>query len=54
MVLKAFPVGEVCYETKKCGKRFPYILVEKHYFISLWWEREGTWPGSHMTLHHKV
>jgi len=24
-----------CYETKKCEKRFPYILVEEHYFISL-------------------
>ena len=25
---------------KKCGKIFPYILVEEHYFISLWQERE--------------
>jgi len=27
---------EHCYETKKYGKIFPYILVEEHYFISLW------------------
>ena len=31
-----------CYKMKKCEKRFPYILVEKHYFISLQEEREGT------------
>jgi len=44
----------VCYETKKYGKRFPYILVEEYYFISLQQEREGTWPENHMTLHHKA
>ena len=32
---------QICYEIKKCGKIFPYILVEEHYFISLWQEREG-------------
>ena len=31
-----------CYKMKKYRKRFPYILVEKHYFISLQEEREGT------------
>jgi len=25
----------LCYEIKKCGKGFSYILVEGHYFISL-------------------
>ena len=30
-----------CYKMKKCGKRFPYILVKEHYFISLQQEREG-------------
>jgi len=29
------------YKTKKCGKIFPYILVEEYYFISLQQEREG-------------
>jgi len=28
-------LSDSCYEMKKYEKRFPYILVEEHYFISL-------------------
>jgi len=40
-----------CYETKKCEKRFPYILVKGHYFISLQQERERhmTWKSHDIT-----
>jgi len=54
LLLQALSIHHCCYEMKKYGKRFSYILVEEYYFISLWQEREGTWPGSHMTLCHKA
>jgi len=36
------PEQIIYYETKKCRKRFIYISVEEHYFISLQQEREVT------------
>ena len=46
--------SDLYYKMKKCGKKFLYILVEEHYFISLWQERQDTWLVSHMTLCYKA
>jgi len=38
---------------EKVWTDFSEIFIDS-YIISLRWEREGTWLGSHMTLCHKA
>ena len=52
VIFELFVHQAMCYETKKCGKGFLYILMEEHYFISLRRERERrhvTWKSHDIT-----